>query len=98
MAIVRAIAIKPRFLIFDEPTSALDPEMTAEVLDFIAELRNEGRELVIVTHNMGFARQVSDYALFIADGRIVEHGSSAELFGQPRTPQLATFLARVLRY
>ena len=98
VAIVRAIAIRPRFLVFDEPTSALDPEMTAEVLDFIAELRNEGRELVIVTHNMGFAREVSDYALFIADGRIVEHAPSHELFGTPQTPQLATFLARVLRY
>ena len=98
VAIVRAIAIKPRFLVFDEPTSALDPEMTAEVLDFIAELRSEGRELVIVTHNMGFAREVSDYALFIADGRIVEHAPSPELFGTPRTPQLAGFLARVLRY
>ena len=98
VAIVRAIAIKPRFLIFDEPTSALDPEMTAEVLDFIAELRSEGRELIIVTHNMGFAREVSDYALFIADGRIVEHGASHELFAAPRTPQLAAFLAKVLRY
>ena len=98
MAIVRAIAIRPRFLVFDEPTSALDPEMTAEVLDFIAELRNEGRELVIVTHNMGFAREVSDYALFIADGRIVEHAPSHELFAAPRTPQLAAFLAKVLRY
>ena len=98
VAIVRAIAIRPRFLVFDEPTSALNPEMTAEVLDFIAELRNEGRELVIVTHNMGFAREVSDYALFIADGRIVEHAPSHELFAAPRTPQLAGFLARVLRY
>lgn len=98
VAIVRAIAIRPRFLVFDEPTSALDPEMTAEVLDFIAELRSDGRELIIVTHNMGFAREVSDYALFIADGRIVEHGRSTDLFGQPRTPQLAGFLARVLRY
>ena len=98
VAIVRAIAIRPRFLVFDEPTSALDPEMTAEVLDFIAELRDEGRELVIVTHNMGFAREVSDYALFIADGLIVEHGASHELFAAPRTPQLAAFLAKVLRY
>ena len=98
VAIVRAIAIRPRFLVFDEPTSALDPEMTAEVLDFIAELRNEEQELVIVTHNMGFAREVSDYALFIADGRIVEHGPSPTLFATPQTPQLAGFLARVLRY
>ena len=98
VAIVRAIAIKPRFLVFDEPTSALDPEMTAEVLDFIAELRSEGRDLIIVTHNMGFARQVSDYCVFIAEGRAVEEGRSAEVFGRPRAPELAGFLAKVLRY
>ena len=98
VAIVRAIAIKPRFLIFDEPTSALDPEMTAEVLDFIAELRNEGRDLIIVTHNMGFAREVSDYCVFIANGRVLEEGSSREVFHSPQHPLLASFLARVLRY
>ena len=98
VAIVRAIAIKPRFLIFDEPTSALDPEMTAEVLDFIAELRNEGRDLIIVTHNMGFAREVSDRCVFIAEGRVLEEGSSTDVFGNPQHPLLANFLARVLRY
>ena len=98
VAIVRAIAIKPRFLIFDEPTSALDPEMTAEVLDFIAELRGEGRELIIVTHNMGFARQVSDHCLFIAEGRVLEAGRSSELFSRPQHPLLVNFLAKVLRY
>jgi polar amino acid transport system ATP-binding protein len=98
VAIVRAIAIKPRFLVFDEPTSALDPEMTAEVLDFIAELRSEGRDLIIVTHNMGFARQVSDYCVFISEGRAVEEGRSAEVFSRPRTPELEGFLAKVLRY
>ena len=98
VAIVRAIAIKPRFLLFDEPTSALDPEMTAEVLDLIAELRAEGRPLIIVTHNMGFARQLSDYALFIAEGRALEHGHSNALFNQPQHPLLQKVLARVLRY
>ena len=98
VAIVRAIAIKPRFLIFDEPTSALDPEMTAEVLDAIAELRGEGRELVIVTHNMGFAREVSDQCLFVAEGRVLEAGRSRDLFGKPQDPQLVNFLAKVLRY
>ncbi len=98
VAIVRAIAIKPRFLIFDEPTSALDPEMTAEVLDFIAELRDEGRDLIIVTHNMGFAREVSDRCVFIANGRVLEHGPSADVFGNPQHPLLVNFLARVLRY
>ncbi len=98
VAIVRAIAIKPRFLIFDEPTSALDPEMTAEVLDLIAELRDEGRNLIIVTHNMGFARHVSDRCVFIADGRVLEEGSSTDVFGSPQHPLLVNFLARVLRY
>ena len=98
VAIVRAIAIKPRFLIFDEPTSALDPEITAEVLDFIAELRADGRQLIIVTHNMGFARVVSDHCLFIADGRVLEAGRSSELFGRPQHPLLVNFLAKVLRY
>jgi polar amino acid transport system ATP-binding protein len=98
VAIVRAIAIKPRFLVFDEPTSALDPEMTAEVLDFIAELRGEGRDLIIVTHNMGFARQVSDHCLFIADGRVLEQGRSTDLFSSPQNPSLVNFLAKVLRY
>ncbi len=98
VAIVRAIAIKPSFLIFDEPTSALDPEMTGEVLDFIAELRDEGRDLVIVTHNMGFAREVSDRCAFIANGQVLEEGSSHEVFGRPQHPLLVNFLARVLRY
>ena len=98
VAIVRAIAIKPRFLIFDEPTSALDPEMTAEVLDLIAELRGEGRDLIIVTHNMGFAREVSDRCLFIADGQALEAGRSDELFRSPQNPLLVGFLAKVLRY
>lgn len=98
VAIVRAIATQPRFLIFDEPTSALDPEMTAEVLDFIAELRAEGRRLIIVTHNMGFARQVSDRCLFIAAGQALEEGRSTELFSAPQHPLLVNFLAKVLRY
>jgi polar amino acid transport system ATP-binding protein len=98
VAIVRAIAIKPRFLLFDEPTSALDPEMTAEVLDFIAELRGEGRDLIIVTHNMGFAREVSDHCLFIAAGEVQEAGQSGELFRKPHNPLLVNFLAKVLRY
>lgn len=98
VAIVRAIAIKPRFLLFDEPTSALDPEMTSEVLDFIMELRGEGRDLIIVTHNMGFAREVSDQCLFIADGEVQESGHSSELFKSPHTPSLVNFLAKVLRY
>ncbi|GFO58707.1 amino acid ABC transporter ATP-binding protein [Geomonas silvestris] len=98
VAIVRAIAIKPRFLLLDEPTSALDPEMTAEVLDLIAELKGEGRELVLVTHNMGFARRVADHCLFLSGGRILETGNADELFDQPKTTELASFLSRVLKY
>jgi len=98
VAIVRAIAIRPRFLLFDEPTSALDPEITAEVLDLIVELRSEGRELIIVTHNMGFARKVADECLFIAAGRAVESGAAAQLFAAPQSELLNRFLEKVLRY
>lgn len=98
VAIVRAIAIKPRFLLFDEPTSALDPEMTAEVLDLIAELKDEGRDLIIVTHNMGFARHVADQCLFIAEGRSIEWGSAAAIFDAPETDLLSNFLRKILRY
>jgi polar amino acid transport system ATP-binding protein len=98
VAIARAIAVKPRMLLFDEPTSALDPEMTGEVLDLIAELRSEGRDLLLVTHEMGFARQVADHCLFLANGRIIETGSAAELFSSPCSQELRSFLARVLKY
>ena len=98
VAIVRAIAIKPRFLLFDEPTSALDPEMTAEVLEIIEELRHEGRDLIMATHHIGFARQVADYCLFVSDGAVAEAGPAHELFSHPRTPALRNFLAKVLKY
>ena len=98
VAIARAIAIKPRLLLFDEPTSALDPEMTAEVLDVIEELKAEGRSFVLVTHAMGFARQVADELAFLADGRILEHGPAEQLFTQPQTTGCRDFLARVLKY
>jgi polar amino acid transport system ATP-binding protein len=98
VAIARAIAIKPRFLLFDEPTSALDPEMTAEVLEIIAELRQEGRDLILVTHHMGFARHVADQCVFVADGQVAEAGPAAELFANPRSVQLRDFLAKVLKY
>jgi len=98
VAIVRAIAIKPRFLLFDEPTSALDPEMTAEVLDLIAELKVEGRELILVTHNMGFARRVADHCLFLSGGQVLESGTAERLFNAPQTPELQGFLSRVLKY
>ena len=98
VAIARAIAIKPRVLLFDEPTSALDPEMTAEVLDAIEELKDEGRDFLLVTHEMGFARHVADRVAFLAAGRIVEHAPAAELFAAPQTPECRDFLARILKY
>ncbi|MBL9134716.1 MAG: amino acid ABC transporter ATP-binding protein [Verrucomicrobiales bacterium] len=98
VAIARAVAIRPRWLLFDEPTSALDPEMTAEVLDMIAELRAEGRSFVLVTHQMGFARRVADHVAFVGFGGIPEHGQPADIFDQPRTPELKRFLHRVLSY
>ncbi len=98
VAIARAIAIKPRILLFDEPTSALDPEMTAEVLDVIEELKKEGRDFVLVTHEMGFARHVGDVVAFLAEGRIVEHAPAAELFAEPQSEVCREFLRRVLKY
>ncbi len=98
IAIARAIAIKPRLLLFDEPTSALDPEMTAEVLDVIEELRAEGRDFILVTHEMGFARRVADQVALLAAGRIVEVGSVPQVFEQAQTRPTRDFLARVLKY
>jgi polar amino acid transport system ATP-binding protein len=98
VAIVRAVAIKPTVMLFDEPTSALDPEMTAEVLELIEELRGEGRDLVLVTHQMGFARVVADRVAFLADGRVVETGTADELFRNPRTESCRRFLKTVLKF
>ncbi|MBW4055284.1 MAG: amino acid ABC transporter ATP-binding protein [Proteobacteria bacterium] len=98
VAIARAISIKPRFLLFDEPTSALDPEMTSEVLDIIGELRDEGRDLLLVTHHMGFARTAADHCLFVAEGRIVESGPVERLFAEPLSRELNHFFGRVMRY
>lgn len=98
VAIARAIAIRPKLLLFDEPTSALDPEMTAEVLDVIGELRTEGRDLILVTHEMGFARAVSDQVAFLGDGRIIECGPPEQVFGAPREAATRDFFARVLKY
>ena len=98
VAIARAISIKPRLLLFDEPTSALDPEMTAEVLDMIKELREEGRDFILVTHEMGFARRFADHVVFLADGRILESGPVDQVFERPAHPKVRDFLARVLKY
>ena len=97
VAIARAVSIRPRLLLFDEPTSALDPEMTAEVLDWIGELRREGRRIVLVTHEIAFAREVADHALFLADARVVESAPGTDLFDRPQSAECRRFLARVLR-
>ena len=98
VAIARAIAIKPRLLFFDEPTSALDPEMTAGVLEVIEELRDEGRDFVLITHEMGFARRVADQVALLADGRIMEAGPAAQVFDAPVQEISRNFFARVLKY
>ena len=98
VAIARAIAIKPRLLFFDEPTSALDPEMTAGVLEVIELLRDEGRDFVLVTHEMGFARRVADQVALLVDGRIVESGPAAQLFDAPEHETSRQFFAKVLKY
>jgi polar amino acid transport system ATP-binding protein len=98
VAIARAVAVKPRVLLFDEPTSALDPEMTAEVLDMIRELRAEGQDLILVTHEMGFARVVADQVAFLAQGRILECGTTDQVFNAPKTEACQRFLATVLKY
>jgi polar amino acid transport system ATP-binding protein len=98
VAIARAISIKPRLLLFDEPTSALDPEMTAEVLDVIRGLREEGRDFILVTHEMGFARLVADQVAFLAGGKIVESGPVRQIFDGPQSGETRDFLAKVLKY
>jgi len=98
VAIARAVSIRPRLLLFDEPTSALDQEMTAEVLEMIEELRADGHDFILVSHEMGFARHVADQVALIVDGRIAEIGSAAQVFEQPASEAGRRFLAKVLRY
>ena len=96
IAIVRALAMDPEVMLFDEPTSALDPEMVGEVLDLMRDLAKEGMTMAVVTHEMGFAREVADRVVFMADGKILEDGAPAELFDQPKDPRLQDFLSKVL--
>ena len=96
IAIVRALAMDPKVMLFDEPTSALDPEMVGEVLDLIRKLANEGMTMVIVTHEMGFAREVADRVLFVDEGQIKEQGTPDEVFGNPKNARLKEFLSKVL--
>ena len=96
IAIVRALAMKPKLMLFDEPTSALDPEMVGEVLDVMKQLAQEGMTMVVVTHEMGFAREVGDRVLFMADGKIVEQNTPAEIFSHPPEERTKAFLSKVL--
>ncbi|MBQ9762288.1 MAG: amino acid ABC transporter ATP-binding protein [Oscillospiraceae bacterium] len=96
IAIVRALAMNPKVILFDEPTSALDPEMVGEVLSVMKELAAEGMTMVVVTHEMGFAREVSDRVLFMDEGQIVEQGTPGQIFNQPQHPRLKEFLSKVL--
>ncbi len=96
VAIARALAMNPDIMLFDEPTSALDPEMVGEVLDVMKELAAEGMTMVVVTHEMGFAREVADRVLFMADGGIVEEGTPEEIFDNPQNERTQDFLKKVL--
>ena len=96
IAIVRALAMNPKVMLFDEPTSALDPEMVGEVLEVMKELASEGITMVVVTHEMGFAREVGSRILFMDEGKIVEQGTPAEVFDNPKHPRLQEFLSKVL--
>ncbi len=96
VAIVRSLAMNPDVILFDEPTSALDPEMVGEVLELMKALANEGMTMVIVTHEMGFAKEVANKVLFIDEGRILEEGTPEEFFGNPKNPRLQDFLSKVL--
>ena len=96
IAIVRALAMDPEVMLFDEPTSALDPEMVGEVLDLMRDLAKDGMTMAVVTHEMGFAREVADRVVFMADGKILEEGAPADLFDHPKDPRLQDFLSKVL--
>ena len=96
VAIVRALCMQPDVMLFDEPTSALDPEMVGEVLDVMKQLAKEGMTMAVVTHEMGFAREVSDRVFFIDEGVIAEEGTPEELFSSPKSPRLQEFLGKVL--
>ena len=97
IAIARALVTKPQLLLLDEPTSALDPEMTHEVLEMIKELRDQGRELILATHEMAFAKNAADQIAFVAEGRILESGKPSELFASPKSPQLRMFLSKEIQ-
>ncbi len=96
VAIVRALCMEPEVMLFDEPTRALDPEMVGEVLDVMKQLASEGMTMVVVTHEMGFAREVASRVLFLADGKLAEEGTPEAIFNNPQSPRLQDFLSKVL--
>ncbi|AFM02323.1 amino acid ABC transporter ATP-binding protein, PAAT family [Desulfitobacterium dehalogenans ATCC 51507] len=96
VAIARALAMRPKVMLFDEPTSALDPEMVGEVLAVMKDLAREGMTMVVVTHEMGFAREVGDRVIFMDEGKIMEEGSPDDLFGNPQNPRTQSFLSKIL--
>ena len=96
IAIVRALAMKPKVMLFDEPTSALDPEMVGEVLDVMKQLAADGMTMVVVTHEMGFAREVGDRVIFMDEGQIIEEGTPEQIFTNPQNPRTQEFLAKIL--
>ena len=96
IAIVRALCMEPDVMLFDEPTSALDPEMVGEVLDVMKQLAREGMTMVVVTHEMGFAREVGDRVIFMDSGKIIEQGTPEEIFDHPKNPRLQEFLGKIL--
>ena len=97
-AIARALAMRPRLMLFDEPTSALDPEMVKEVLDVMTRLADDGMTMIVVTHEMGFARNAADRVAFMADGQIVEDSTPEEFFTRPRTDRARDFLSKILTH
>jgi ABC-type polar amino acid transport system ATPase subunit len=98
VAIARSLAMEPRLILFDEPTSALDPEMVGEVLEVMRELARSGMTMIIVTHEMGFAREVADRVIYMYHGQVLEQGSPGEIFDQPTHERTRTFLSRVLKH
>jgi ABC-type polar amino acid transport system ATPase subunit len=98
VAIARSLCMEPKVLLFDEPTSALDPEMISEVLDVMVELAQEGMTMIVVTHEMGFARKVADQMVFMDNGEIVERGTPAEFFEAPKSERCRTFLSQILQH
>ena len=96
MAIARALALKPEVLLFDEPTSALDPEITADILDVINGLRSENRDLILVTHEIGFARHACDYVAFVSNGQVEAHGPSDTLYEQSESEEFQRFVSRII--